>query len=156
MWNGHEVGNYHARSCATIVMAMKSIWDNLVARGLVLMLVALFAVPCVVCDDGIAHFLCQHSHHTVQAIQDAGFGTGCDTCKTPPQEGPPCQCLSDTSKVHSSRFLTTLIVPDAALPPVRITLPETVVIRVAFAKADCTLPPLLVNPAVAGRAPPAA
>ena len=135
---------------------MRLRFHSLVTRWLVVMLVALFAVPCLACNDGIAHFLCQHSHHAVQAIRDAGFGTGCDTCESPHQEGSPCQCLSDTSKVHSGRFLTTLIVPDAALLPVRITLPERIVIRVAFAKADCTLPPLLVNPAVAGRAPPAA
>jgi hypothetical protein len=137
-------------------MAMKKRWNNLAARWLVLVLVALFAAPCIACDDGMAHLLCPHAHDAVQAVHLATHGCGCDICGTPHQEAPPCQCLSDTPKVHSYRSQTTLIIPDATVQPTSIRPSTPPPVRVAYSWLVSIVPPLLVHPAAAGRAPPAA
>lgn len=139
-----------------MVLTMRKRCNNLAARGLVVMLLALFAVPCIACDDGIAHLLCPHAHETVLSTHIATSGTGCDISRTPHQEAPPCQCLSDTSKVYAERSLATQIVPNAVLPPGFIALSEPTRVRVTNSGLVYSLPPLLLHPAAPGRAPPAA
>jgi hypothetical protein len=137
-------------------MAMKSIWDNLVAHWLVLVLVVLFAMPCLACEDAISHILCPHAQATVQAAHLATLACGCDISGTPHQKAPPCQCLSDASKVHNDRSANASIFPDATVTPIRVALSDPTLVRIADSWRVYILRPLLVHPAVAGRAPPAA
>jgi len=134
---------------------MRKRWNNLVGRGLVLLLLALFAVPCIACEDAVGRWLSHEGHDAVQSVHCATPGCGCAICEVPHHEAPPCGCLSDTSKVRNDKSLFTPIIPDAVLPPVLVALPEPAIVRVSFAEPVHHPTPLLIHPAVADRAPPA-
>lgn len=138
-----------------MVMAMNVKWNNLVARSLMLVLVALFGAPCTACDDGVSHVRCPHTLGTVQVIHGATSSAGCKTCETPRPDAPPCQCLSDASKVRSYRSQTTQVNPDATFPAVSTALSDPPLVPVSDSWQVPSLPSLLLHPAAAGRAPPA-
>ncbi len=130
--------------------------NNLVGRGLALMLLVLFAVPCIGCDDAIDRLLSHSGHDAVESILCATPDCGDALCETPHHEAPHCQCLSDTNKVRSDKPLLTPIIAEAVLPPVLVAVPDPVVLHVAPVEPAQLAIPLLVHPAAADRAPPAA
>jgi hypothetical protein len=134
---------------------MLKTWNNLVRHTVVLLLLTLFAVPCLACEDAVGRWLCHQSHDAFQAPHILTTTCGRSVRETAHNHAAPCHCLSDTAKVRSDRSPTTQIIPESSPAPLLVTLPEPTPFCVARYKRHFNLPPLLVHPAAAGRAPPA-
>lgn len=129
---------------------------NLVWRGLMLFVLALFAVPCIACDDAAGELLAHEAHGVVRAFHREARGHGCAACETAHQDAPPCGCLSDASKVRNNRLAAAPVALESALPPERMAAPAPpVVLPLTWVPPARGLSPLLWRPAAADRAPPA-
>lgn len=134
---------------------MRTKWNNLVGRWLVLTLLALFAVPCTACEDVVSQCLSHGAHDAAYAVHAGSPVCAHEACGTPHHQAQPCNCLSDTTKVRHNASVTMTAVPDSDLPRLVFALPEPAPVRAGFAERDHPLPPLLHYSAAAGRAPPA-
>lgn len=123
-----------------------------VYRGLLAMLMALFAVPCIACEEPVA-LRSGSGMRDLLPVRGSMPGPGCAHVETSDHPVSTCAGLCDAPKLPNERSATS---PAMRVPLVRsFQGTEPAIARSIFQEPDSTLFPLLLHPAVPDRAPPA-
>lgn len=119
-------------------------------HALALLLIVLFAVPCIACDDAAGSRL----RRTAPPAPAVSLSHADGIHDAAPHDASPCGCLSDASKVRADRFSADRLLPDAAVALATIAPPLPNPIRLAPASSEPRPRRTIGRLQCDGRAPP--
>lgn len=130
---------------------MRMTWDKLVGRGLALLLIVLFAAPCIACDDAVGPWLARGDG----AVRMAAGVTHADGVRhATAEDALSCACLSDASKVRAEQPAMERVAPCPVLLPSLAAPAPPAPAFVARPEPVAATPLLLVHATSGDRAPP--